>query len=79
MTKHTLQQSHGPAYTRIYSVGAARGDDAVDVVGLGDAAFVQEALRGTPAFDSLVNDAEAGRPRALAAFRQAGGARLLGI
>ena len=38
-----------------------------------------DALRGTPAFDSLVNDAEAGRQRALAAFRQAGGARLLGV
>ena len=31
-----------------------------------------DALRGTPAFDSLVADAEAGRQRALAAFRQAG-------
>ena len=27
MTKHTLQQSHGPAYTRIYAVGAARGEN----------------------------------------------------
>ena len=36
MTKHTLQQSHGPAYTRIYAVGAARGENAVpndDLVG----------------------------------------------
>jgi pentatricopeptide repeat protein len=37
-----------------------------------------DGLRGTPAFDSLVADAEAGRERALAAFRAAGGARLLG-
>ncbi len=29
MTKPTLQQSHGPAYTRIYAVGAARGENAV--------------------------------------------------
>ncbi len=36
MTKPTLQQSHGPAYTRIYAVGAARGENAVpndDLVG----------------------------------------------
>ena len=37
-----------------------------------------DKLRGTPAFDSLVADAEAGRQRALAAFRTAGGDRLLG-
>jgi serine/threonine protein kinase/tetratricopeptide (TPR) repeat protein len=36
------------------------------------------ALRGNPAFESLVADAEAGRVRAQAAFRDAGGARLLG-
>lgn len=29
MTKPTLKQSHGPAFTRIYSVGAARGGVAV--------------------------------------------------
>ncbi|AMB58586.1 beta-ketoacyl-ACP synthase III [Microterricola viridarii] len=29
MTRPTLQQSHGPAYTRIYAVGAARGSVAV--------------------------------------------------
>ncbi len=36
MTRPTLQQSHGPAFTRIYSVGAARGSVAVtndDIVG----------------------------------------------
>jgi 3-oxoacyl-[acyl-carrier-protein] synthase-3 len=36
MTKPTLQQSHGPQYTRILSVGAARGDVTVpndDLVG----------------------------------------------
>lgn len=36
MTRPTLQQSHGPAYTRIYAVGAARGAVAVpndDIVG----------------------------------------------
>ena len=36
MTTPILQQSHGPAYTRIYSVGAARGENAVpndDLVG----------------------------------------------
>ena len=36
------------------------------------------ALRGEPAFESLLADAEAGRQRALAAFREAGGDRLLG-
>jgi len=29
MTTPTLQQSHGPAYTRLYAVGAARGEHAV--------------------------------------------------
>ncbi|WP_022887707.1 beta-ketoacyl-ACP synthase III [Agromyces italicus] len=29
MTRPTLQQSHGPAYTRIYALGAARGENAV--------------------------------------------------
>jgi 3-oxoacyl-[acyl-carrier-protein] synthase-3 len=29
MSTPTLQQSHGPAFTRIYAVGAARGDHAV--------------------------------------------------
>ena len=36
MTKPTLQQSHGPAYTRIYAYGAARGENSVpndDLVG----------------------------------------------
>jgi hypothetical protein len=37
-----------------------------------------DALRGMPAFESLVVDAEAGRLRALEAFRSAGGERLLG-
>ena len=37
-----------------------------------------DALRGDPAFTALVADAEAGRERALAAFRDAGGDRLLG-
>ncbi|MDR5700180.1 beta-ketoacyl-ACP synthase III [Agromyces aerolatus] len=36
MSTPTLQQSHGPAFTRIYSIGAARGDRAVpneDLIG----------------------------------------------
>jgi serine/threonine protein kinase/tetratricopeptide (TPR) repeat protein len=37
-----------------------------------------DVLRPNPAFQSLLADAEAGRQRALAAFRQAGGDRLLG-
>jgi hypothetical protein len=37
-----------------------------------------DALRGDPAFQTLLEEAEAGRRRALAAFREAGGARLLG-
>jgi hypothetical protein len=37
-----------------------------------------DAIRDRPAFQSLVADAEAGRQRALAAFRDAGGERLLG-
>jgi hypothetical protein len=37
-----------------------------------------DALRGTPAFQALVTEAEAGRQRALAAFRDAGGERLIG-
>jgi hypothetical protein len=36
------------------------------------------ALRDNPRFQSLLNDAEAGRQRALAAFKSAGGDRLLG-
>jgi hypothetical protein len=36
------------------------------------------ALRGTPAFQTLLAEADAGRQRALAAFRDAGGERLLG-
>jgi serine/threonine protein kinase/tetratricopeptide (TPR) repeat protein len=38
-----------------------------------------DALRDKPAFQALVADAEAGRQRALAAFREAGGERLLGV
>ena len=38
-----------------------------------------DPLRGTPSFEVLVADAEAGRQRALAAFREAGGERLLGV
>ena len=37
-----------------------------------------DAIRSTPAFQSLLADAEAGRQRALSAFRQAGGDKLLG-
>jgi len=37
-----------------------------------------DALRNTPAFQELLADAEAGRQQALAAFREAGGERLLG-
>jgi eukaryotic-like serine/threonine-protein kinase len=37
-----------------------------------------DALRGDPAFETLVSEAEAGRQQALAAFREAGGDRLLG-
>jgi len=37
-----------------------------------------DALRGNPAFEALLADAEDGRQRALAAFRDAGGERLLG-
>lgn len=37
-----------------------------------------DALRGDPAFQAMLADAEAGRARALAAFREAGGERLLG-
>ena len=37
-----------------------------------------DALRGTPAFEHVLADAVAGRDRALAAFREGGGERLLG-
>ncbi len=37
-----------------------------------------DALRNDPGFQALLADAEAGRGRALAAFREAGGERLLG-
>jgi tetratricopeptide (TPR) repeat protein len=37
-----------------------------------------DAIRSSPEFQSVVADAEAGRRRALAAFREAGGERLLG-
>src|SRR5262249_21589947 len=37
-----------------------------------------DPLRGHPAFQAVVEAAEAGRQRALAAFREAGGTRLLG-
>jgi eukaryotic-like serine/threonine-protein kinase len=38
-----------------------------------------DALRGTPAFDTLLAESESGRRRALAAFRAAGGELLLGV
>ena len=37
-----------------------------------------DALRGEPRFQALLASADAGRARALAAFRDAGGERLLG-
>jgi hypothetical protein len=37
-----------------------------------------DALRGDPAFQAVLAEAEAGRQRALAAFREGGGERLLG-
>ena len=37
-----------------------------------------DALRSEPAFQELLAQAEAGRQQALAAFREAGGERLLG-
>ena len=37
-----------------------------------------DALRNDPAFIALLNEADAGRQRALAAFRDAGGERLVG-
>ena len=37
-----------------------------------------DALRSDPAFQELLAEAEAGRQQALAAFREAGGERLLG-
>ena len=37
-----------------------------------------DALRSDPAFQALLAEAEAGRQHALAAFREAGGERLLG-
>ena len=37
-----------------------------------------DALRGDPAFRALMEDAETGRRQALAAFREAGGERLIG-
>jgi hypothetical protein len=38
-----------------------------------------DALRSNPVFQRVVADAEAGSARALAAFRDAGGERLLGM
>jgi hypothetical protein len=38
-----------------------------------------DALRGDTAFQALLADAEEGRRNALAAFREAGGERLLGV
>ncbi len=38
-----------------------------------------DALRRDPAFQAILADTEAGRQRALAAFREAGGERLLGL
>jgi len=37
-----------------------------------------DGVRGDPAFQKILADAEAGREKALAAFREAGGERLLG-
>jgi hypothetical protein len=37
-----------------------------------------DALRSNPAFRALLEQAEAGRQRALVAFREAGGQRLIG-
>jgi hypothetical protein len=37
-----------------------------------------DALRGDPAFELLLEQATEGRNRALAAFREAGGERLIG-
>jgi hypothetical protein len=37
-----------------------------------------DPLRGDPAFRALLEEAEAGRQRALAAFREANGERLIG-
>ncbi len=37
-----------------------------------------DAMRSDPAFRALLEEAEAGRQRALAAFREAGGERLIG-
>ena len=37
-----------------------------------------DALRSDPAFQAMLSEAEAGRQQALAAFREAGGERLLG-
>jgi hypothetical protein len=37
-----------------------------------------DGLRGTPRFEALLAAAEAGRARALAVFREAGGERLIG-
>ena len=38
-----------------------------------------DSLRGSTTFEALLAEAEAGRDRALAAFREAGGERLLGV
>ena len=38
-----------------------------------------DRMRETPAFQALLAEAESGRARALAAFREAGGERLLGL
>jgi hypothetical protein len=38
-----------------------------------------DPLRSDPAFEALLVEAEAGRRRALGAFREAGGTRLLGV
>lgn len=52
-----------------------RGYFVTTMLGAG-AAF--DPLRDVPAFQSLLNDAEAARVRALAAFKEAGGRKLLG-
>ena len=64
MTKHTLQQSHGPAYTRIYAIGAARGANLVpnDGNGKADVSCRRSSARGRGSGDR--NAAHAVRPRA---------------
>jgi len=53
----------------------------VGIMALGLAAYWPQfdGMRASPEFASLLSDAEAGRRRALTAFREAGGQRLLGV